>query len=113
MKQKKDIYLRAHTVVLDEPKQQPEKANSQRAQRPKWAKHALVFDCESRTDITQKLTFGFYRLMRLEDGAYVLEEEGAFFDDDLPPSERQILEAYIAKEAPDIASFPPRFPLYG
>ena len=43
----------------------------------KWPDYAVVFGCESRTD------------------NYVLEEEGAFFDDDLPSAEREVLEAYF------------------
>ncbi|MGI9101076.1 MAG: hypothetical protein ACR2IF_01410 [Terriglobales bacterium] len=110
MSKPEDIYLRAHTIVLNDPN--PPKPHSRRVQVPAWPEIALVFDCESRTNIRQELTFGFYRVLKLYGNAYVLDEEGAFFDDDLPADERQRLEEYINKGVPDVASFPPRFPLH-
>jgi hypothetical protein len=108
-----DIYLRAHTVLLDEPKRKLRDTNHPRADLRKWPEFALVFDCESRTDVSQALTFGFYRLLKLEGTVYVLEEEGAFFNDDLPKRERKILEAYVHSAVPDHPpSLPPRFPLH-
>jgi hypothetical protein len=77
----------------------------------KWPDYAVVFGCESRTDITQELTFGFCRILKLNRSKYVLEEENAFFDDDLPLAEREVLEAYFRKAVSDKTSFPPNFPL--
>jgi hypothetical protein len=57
--------------------------------------YAVVFGCESRTGITQELTFGFYRVLKLNGDSYVLEEEGGFFDDDLPVDERRLLARSI------------------
>lgn len=105
-----DIYLRAHTVVLDEPKRQSGGTNRPLADLVKWPELALVFDCQSRTDISQELTFGFYRVLKLDGDAYVLEEEGAFFDDELPAHEREVLQAYLRTAVPDRTSFPPRYP---
>ena len=55
----------------------------------------LVFDCETRTDATQRLTFGSYR--------YVLRgecvEEGLFYADDLPENEGWVIERYVADVA--------------
>jgi hypothetical protein len=55
----------------------------------------LVFDCETRTDKTQALTFGSYRF--LVAGRYL--EEGLFYSDDLTADEREVLERY-AREHP-------------
>ena len=60
----------------------------------------------------QGLTFGFYRVLRLEGHTYQLEEEGAFFDDDLSARERGILEKYVTTADTEVKLFPPRFPLY-
>ncbi len=52
----------------------------------------LVFDTETRTDATQRLTFGSYRF--IVNGE--CQEEGLFYADDLPRKERRILERYVA-----------------
>jgi hypothetical protein len=77
---------------------------------PKWAEHALVFDTETRITPDQSLTFGVYRLCTLREDKYVVEEEGLFYADDLSAKDLKILQSY--DENPDVATFPPRFPLY-
>src|SRR5262245_40622724 len=109
MSEKHDIFLRAHPVVLNKPKNE---FRPRSAKPPKWAKYVLTFDCECRVDSTQELTFGFYRILGLGDADYELIEEGAFYDDDLPPNERKVLEEYMRTGIPDVKSFPPRFPLH-
>jgi hypothetical protein len=52
----------------------------------------FVFDCETRIDPTQRLTFGSYRV--IDDGQTV--EEGLFHADDLTPTEQRILRRYAA-----------------
>jgi hypothetical protein len=111
MNEARALYLRAHTVVLDQPKRPSRGTASAPSQFPEWPEYALVFGCESHTDIAQELTFGFYRVMKLEDGTYVLEEEGGFFDDDLRRGEHKVLATYFQKEVADTTSFPPWFPL--
>src|SRR5438270_4318486 len=106
-----DLYLRAHTVVLDQAKRRSRsKTTTAPLKLPKWPDHAVVFGCESRTGITQELTFGFYRILKLDGDSYVLEEEGGFFVDDLPLDERKIFGAYFGVAVSDKISFPPNFP---
>jgi len=115
MTEKHDIYLRAHTVVVERVKRtEPAERTVARPRKnlPKWPKYALVFDCESRTDTGQELTFGFYRILKLNGDAYELVVEGAFLDDDLPAREREILKSYLATAVPDVGCFPPEFPLF-
>jgi hypothetical protein len=115
MTEKHDIYLRAHTVVVERVKPaKPAKGRTirPRVNLPKWPKYALAFDTESRTDTGQELTFGFYRILKLTGDAYELVVEGAFFDDDLPAQEREILESHLSTAVPDVTCFPPEFPLY-
>ena len=112
MNERLDLYLRAHTVVLDQPKKRSLKdRTSATSNLPKWPDYVVVFGCESRRDITQDLTFGFHRILKLNGEAYVLMEEGAFFDDDLPLAEREVLQAYFRTAVSDATSFPPNFPL--
>ena len=50
--------------------------------------------------------------MRLQDAGYLLEEEGAFFEDNLPADERKTLERYASTAETEVKSFPPQFPLH-
>jgi hypothetical protein len=115
MSETQDIFLRAHTVVLGSRKSKQK--GKRRGRRPRrslkrWPVYAVVFDCETRIDISQRLTFGFYRVLRLDGDAYLLEEEGAFYDDNLPSHEREVLESYARAAETEVKSFPPRFPLH-
>jgi hypothetical protein len=110
-----DIFLRAHTIVVGPPEQKRKRVhawgNSVKRSR-RWAKWAVVFDCETRTDSTQALTFGFYRVLKLIRDSYVPEEEGAFFADDLPNGERAVLENFAKTADTEVRTFPPNFPCY-
>jgi len=57
----------------------------------------LVFDCETRTDRAQSLTFGSYRF--LVEGRCL--QEGLFYADDLSASEGDVLEEYARTHAAD------------
>jgi hypothetical protein len=52
----------------------------------------LVFDTETRTDRTQRLTFGSYRFIV----AGQLVKENLFYGDDLPIKDQRILERHVA-----------------
>lgn len=60
----------------------------------------LVFDCETRTDEKQSLTFGSYRF--IVEGHCV--EEGLFYADDLTRAERAVLESYVERQHADTAA---------
>jgi hypothetical protein len=57
----------------------------------------LVFDCETRIDETQALTFGSYRF--IVKGRCL--EEGLFRADDLPRAEKTVLERYVRTHRAD------------
>jgi hypothetical protein len=59
----------------------------------------LVFDTETRTDETQRLTFGSYRFY--EKG--ICTREGLFYADDLPERDRAVLEKYVVTHKADTA----------
>src|SRR6266705_899990 len=111
-----DIFLRALAVVPNKKKKRKGKRKRKRSASEgddsKWPDYALAFDTECRISTDQSLTFGVYRLCKLVDGSYTLIEEGIFYADDLPAKERKVLEAYRQTAISDVASFPPRFPLY-
>jgi DNA polymerase type B, organellar and viral len=110
MTQTHDIFLRAYAVAMD--KKEKQKRSAHVGDDPKWAQHALVLDTETRITADQSLTFGVYRLCALVADIYTVTEEGIFYPDDLRAKERKVLESYIKTAVSDVASFPPRFPLY-
>jgi hypothetical protein len=54
----------------------------------------FLFDTETRTDASQRLTFGSYRFFVDNE----LREEGLFYADDLPAKDRKTLEKYVAAQ---------------
>src|SRR5437762_13204676 len=113
MVQTHDIFLRALAVAPDKKKRKGTYRHSTpAADDSKWSNLALVFDTESRITADQSLTFGVYQLCELVNDNYMLIEEGIFYADDLPPKERTVLKNYVRTAVSDVASFPPRFPLY-
>ena len=103
-----DIFLRALAVAADQKKNKGRATDDD----PKWPDHALVFDTETRITADQSLTFGVYRLCALVNGGYAVTEEGIFYADDLPAKDRKVIEDYLRTAVSDVASFPPRFPLF-
>jgi hypothetical protein len=85
-----DIYLRVYALPKDP--EDRSKTNNWTDDDLKWPPHALIFDTESRITVDQSLTFGVYRLCQLQDENYVVTEEGLFYYDDLPSSDRDVLE---------------------
>jgi len=66
----------------------------------------LVLDTETRTDATQRLTFGVYRWCRRQpDGTYATLIEGIFYADELPhadPDGYQCLQEYARTRQADV-----------
>jgi hypothetical protein len=109
-----DIFLRAYAVAADSKRKRKSKPkrNARANQDSKWSEHALVLDTETRITADQSLTFGVYRRCKLVGETYRVTEEGVLYADDLPPKERKTLQTYMRTTISDVASFPPRFPLY-
>src|ERR1700693_3483893 len=99
------IILRGHTEVSEARKQRRAKKRANRKQPPKWPPIAMAFDCETRTDERQSLTFGFFRLLRNVCGSYnEVREEGIFYDpEEVPPSEVRALKHYSARNWAEIS----------
>ena len=73
---------------------EPPKSKKDTRSRKSWQlpDAMLVFDTETRTDATQRLTFGSYRFFV---GGQCLKES-LFYGDDLPEKDRRVLERYVA-----------------
>ena len=74
MRERRGIYLRAHTVKHAEKARDKRDAN--KISVPKWPERVLIFDTETRTDVHQQLMFGIYRVCKLVVDTYVCESEG-------------------------------------
>jgi len=110
MNQIHDIFVRGYAITAD---QKPNtKRKSSRGNDPKLSRYVLVLDTETRTTPDQSLTFGVFRLCELKGNKYFVIREGIFYADDLPASERKIIENYARTAVPDVKTFPPEFPIY-
>jgi hypothetical protein len=66
------VFVRAHTRV----KHTRSRRERGAAHPTTWANFALVFDCETTTDVRLDLAFLWWRFCKLKDGAYVCRREG-------------------------------------
>jgi hypothetical protein len=83
-----DLVLRVHTKLADDSAQKEYWKEHWRKKSKKhcvkWAKRALVVDCETTTqELGQRLNFGFYQKCELKNGSYQPIEEGVIVADDL------------------------------
>jgi hypothetical protein len=93
------VAVRAYAVLqADEEGEREALPDRQRRVKAKLARNVLIIDVETRTDYTQRLTFGSYRYFR--DGRCL--EEGLFFADDLPESEVRVLWEYARRHRADV-----------
>jgi hypothetical protein len=107
------IILRAHTETrkrrttgkLAGRKRKKHRAKQPRSER-NWPPYALVFDCETRIDENQSLTFGLARLLRDVEHSYSdCRAEIIFYDpDELKPPEILALGQYVAHEHAETAT---------
>jgi len=67
--------------------------------RPPLPDACVVWDTETRVDVTQRLSFGSYRF--IEDGDCLTER--LFCADDLTTTERDVLTRYVATHAAEVA----------
>ena len=73
-----ELYLRVHTVVEGE-----RWTEGSIPYEDRWAKKALILDCETTIDARQTFNFAFYRKCTLKGNSYVCTEEGIVYADDL------------------------------
>src|SRR5450631_1796741 len=84
------IFLRVHSRVSGEKHRQ-----SGEGKIPdKWANFALVFDCETTTDIRQDLNFLWWRFCERKEDVYVCQQEGLVYADTLNAKSIDLIHTY-------------------
>jgi hypothetical protein len=97
-----DLHLRAHVVVSGEKKKPARKLTNRPSRPPElWPRYALVWDTETTIDLEQRLNFGVWRFCKLQDGKYVVLQEGIFHRDGLPAKDLQTIRTYVRKKVAD------------
>src|SRR5215469_5577573 len=84
------ISLRVHTRVKNE---QP-RGEYEGKPHDTWAHFALVLDCETTTDIRQDLNFLWWRFCELKEGAYVCQQEGVVYADELDEASVELIRSF-------------------
>jgi hypothetical protein len=88
------IFLRVHTRVVGGKARKEREGGSP----DKWANFALVFDCETTTDIRQDLNFLWWRFCELKSGRYVCQQEGLVYADNLDPASIDLIRTFARNE---------------
>lgn len=92
------VFVRVHTRVENE---EPRKDREWKLPT-KWANFALVFDCETTTDIHQDLNFLWWRFCELKDGQYLCQREGVVYADDLAKESVELIRDYARRRSADV-----------
>src|SRR5439155_6289849 len=87
------IFVRVHTRVANE---KPRKDGEGKL-RDKWANFALVFDCETTTDIRQDLNFLWWRFCELKKDTYVCQQEGVVYADELDATSVELIRSFAER----------------
>ncbi len=99
------IAVRAYPVLVDAPQNDASPSPARPGQGVRLPRQALIFDCETRTDTSQRLTVGFAVVLRSD---WRLDQHEVatlicFADEDaLSTPERLTLEAWLAESLPRI-----------
>src|SRR5690242_10568063 len=84
------VYLRVHTRLKNE-----KRRGKYESKLPDiWARFAMVFDTETTTDIRQDLNFLWWRFCELKDGAYVCQQEGIVYADELDETSVELIRLF-------------------
>ena len=67
-----------------------------------WANFALVFDCETTTDLREDLNFLWWRFCELQDGAYVCQREGVVYRDNLSAKSVSLIRQFVRRKRADV-----------
>src|SRR5450631_2515968 len=84
------FFVRVHTRVTNE---KPRKGGQWKLP-DKWANFALVFDCETTTDIRQDLNFLWWRFCERKEEKYVCQQEGLVYADTLDAKSIELIHTY-------------------
>ncbi|MFY9559613.1 MAG: hypothetical protein WAQ52_05200 [Terriglobales bacterium] len=92
------IFVRVHTRVVNE----KPRSKRERDHRDKWSNFALVFDCETTTDLRQDLTFLWWRFCELKYGVYVCQQEGVVHRDDLEKESIALIRNFVRNKRAEV-----------
>jgi hypothetical protein len=92
------VFVRSHTRVKDEKRRR----DGEGKLADKWANYALVFDCETTTDIRQDLNFLWWRFCERKQDTYVCQQEGLVYADALDPQAVELIHKYAKKQKADV-----------
>ena len=84
------IFVRVHSRVKGEKKREEHETKA----RSKWANFALVFDCETTTDLREDLNFLWWRFCELKNGIYVCQREGVVHRDQVDAQAIGLIHEY-------------------
>jgi hypothetical protein len=84
------IFLRVHTRVKNE---KPRRESDGKL-HDVWANFALIFDCETTTDIRQDVNFLWWRFCELKEGEYVCQQEGIAYADQLDERSVELIHSF-------------------
>src|SRR5215472_2556042 len=96
------VYVRVHTQVRNQ-KPRPDQEDSYKwLGRNNWANFALVFDCETTTDLRLNLNFLWWRFCELKDGIYAPQREGIACADDLDAKSVSVIRDFLKGKRADV-----------
>ena len=91
------VFVRAHTRV------KRRRCGDREWTHPAgWANFALVFDCETTTDLREDLNFLWWRFCELKDGAYVCQREGVVYRDNLSAKSVSLIRQFVHGKRADV-----------
>ncbi|MFL6307676.1 MAG: hypothetical protein ACJ72H_29435 [Candidatus Sulfotelmatobacter sp.] len=92
------VYVRSHTRVKGE---KPRRVGEGKL-ADKWAHYALVFDCETTTDISQDLNFLWWRFCERKQDTYVCQQEGLVYADAVDAGSIALIRKYAKTRRADV-----------
>ena len=92
------VLLRVHTRIRDEKHREIDWKP-----RQKWANFALVFDCETTTDLREDLNFLWWRFCELKAGVYVSQREGVVYADQLDRASVLLIRQFAGSKRAQVA----------
>lgn len=90
------VFLRVHTRV------RRRRHEHEWTHPTTWANFALVFDCETTTDLREDLNFLWWRFCELKDGAYVCQREGVVYHDKLDAESVALIHQFARGKGADV-----------
>jgi hypothetical protein len=92
------VFVRVHTRVKNV-RPRPERETTHPTT---WANFALVFDCETTTDLREDLNFLSWRFCELKAGAYVCQREGVAYRDNLDATSVTLIREFARGKRADV-----------